>query len=195
MTDLDAACLLKELSGYNQAGEMKTPQMQEYDTIFQCAMEHAVHALEERSGMESVQYEQNRNRSFSVRDAAQSPRTLFSCTGSQDVGKERALMSDLKNAESIDQWLTDLQNNVTDYCPESVTIRWQYLYINLFRKDGRNTERNSIIIRLIRDIFQAPDRAVGAKNVSIAFDIDTNSVAIGMNGKRPLFAYDAAKII
>ena len=45
MSDMDAACLIRELQEYNRAGRMKTPQMDGCDTIFGCALDHALRAL------------------------------------------------------------------------------------------------------------------------------------------------------
>lgn len=66
MSDMDAACLLKELSAYNLAGQMLTPQMTSFDTFFQCAFDHAIRALEERADRTNVQYTRNPNGSYSV---------------------------------------------------------------------------------------------------------------------------------
>lgn len=66
MSDMDAACLLKELSDYNMQGRMQTPQMSTYDTFFHCAFEHAIRALEERAGRENASYIKHPNGSYSV---------------------------------------------------------------------------------------------------------------------------------
>ena len=68
MTDLDAACLMKELADYNDAGRMSTPAMpgSKTDPVFQGAIDHAVRALERRAGAASVKYEKNENGSYSV---------------------------------------------------------------------------------------------------------------------------------
>ena len=64
MTDMDAACLLKELADYNAASAMATPQSGGFDTIFQCALDHAVRALEERAGAAGTAYVKNPNGSY-----------------------------------------------------------------------------------------------------------------------------------
>ncbi|MCM1295889.1 MAG: hypothetical protein NC311_10135 [Muribaculaceae bacterium] len=66
MTDLDAACLLKEPSGRNAQGLMRTPQMQSFDTVFQCAFGHAIRALEERAGAKDPAYAKSPNGSYSI---------------------------------------------------------------------------------------------------------------------------------
>ena len=68
MSDMDAACLIRELQEYNRAGRMKTPQMDGCDTIFGRALDHALRALLERAGekMEDVRFSRNPNGSFSV---------------------------------------------------------------------------------------------------------------------------------
>lgn len=68
MTDMDAACLIQELKEYNRAGQMRTPQMDGPDTIFGCALDHAVRALVERAGMKlpNVRFDKNPNGSFSA---------------------------------------------------------------------------------------------------------------------------------
>ena len=66
MTDLEAACLLKELSDYNMSGRMSTPQGKGPDSIFQCAFDHAVRALEERAGRPDAKYARNPNGSYSL---------------------------------------------------------------------------------------------------------------------------------
>lgn len=68
MTDLDAACLVKELQEYNVTNQLKTPQMDEHDTIFGCALDHALRALMEKAGVkpEAARFTKNPNGSFSV---------------------------------------------------------------------------------------------------------------------------------
>ena len=68
MTDLDAACLMKELADYNNSGRMSTPAMpgSEADIVFQGAIDHAIRALEHRAGAASVTYQKNGNGSYSV---------------------------------------------------------------------------------------------------------------------------------
>lgn len=66
MTDMDAACLVKELAEYDKAGLLRTPQGPGPDTIFQCALGHAIRALEERAGMTGAEYVRNPNGSWSV---------------------------------------------------------------------------------------------------------------------------------
>lgn len=68
MADLDSACLIRELMEYNKEGLLLTPQMTEFDTIFDCAFTHAIRALEERSGygVGEVEYKRNANGSFTA---------------------------------------------------------------------------------------------------------------------------------
>lgn len=68
MTDLDSACLLRELVEYNRNGLMLTPQMTEFDTIFDCSLKHAIRALEGRAGYGEgeVEYVRNENGSYTV---------------------------------------------------------------------------------------------------------------------------------
>lgn len=66
MTDIDAACYLKELMDYNAAGRMLTPQMSRFDPIFQGAMDRAVRALERKAGAKNQQYVKNPNGSYSA---------------------------------------------------------------------------------------------------------------------------------
>ena len=65
MTDLDSACLLRELVEYNRNGLMLTPQMTEFDTIFDCSLKHTIRALEERAGYGEGEVEYVRNESGS----------------------------------------------------------------------------------------------------------------------------------
>lgn len=53
MSDLEAIEYIKELMEYNRGGELVTPKNKElgYDTFYQCAFQHAIRALEERSGV------------------------------------------------------------------------------------------------------------------------------------------------
>lgn len=66
MTDLDAACYLKELKAYNLEGTLSTPQNDRTDTIWDCAIGHAIRALLERSGLKEsdVCFSKNPNGSF-----------------------------------------------------------------------------------------------------------------------------------
>lgn len=67
MSDLDAAAYLHELQQYNRDGQMSTPQNSVHDSIWDCAILHAIRALEERSGVSGrVSYVVNPNGSFSV---------------------------------------------------------------------------------------------------------------------------------
>lgn len=51
MTDLDAACYLKELQAYNKKGVLTTPKNTYTDTFWDCALDHAIRALLEKSGV------------------------------------------------------------------------------------------------------------------------------------------------
>lgn len=65
MSDLDAAAYLKELQQYNREGKLITPQNLMHDSIWDCALMHAIWALEECSGVsERVHYTRNSNGSF-----------------------------------------------------------------------------------------------------------------------------------
>ena len=67
MTDLDAAAYLKKLRDYNQQGSMPTPASPHgRDPFFDCALDHAIRALEERSGASAVTYRKHPNGGYSA---------------------------------------------------------------------------------------------------------------------------------
>lgn len=70
MTDLDAAAYLWELKMYSIEGRLVTPQNTtgKPDTIWSCACDHAIRALEARAGVEGrVIYTRNPNGSYSAK--------------------------------------------------------------------------------------------------------------------------------
>lgn len=68
MTDIDAIGYLQELKEYNQNGVLHTPQNQCHDTIWDCAIEHAIRALRERACVpeEALSFSRNQNGSITV---------------------------------------------------------------------------------------------------------------------------------
>lgn len=69
MTDIDAIGYLQELKEYNRNNMLRTPQNQCHDTIWDCAIDHAIRALRERAGIpeNALSFERNQNRSVDVR--------------------------------------------------------------------------------------------------------------------------------
>lgn len=67
MTDIDAAGYIRELMEYNAQSVFLTPKNNGFDTFFQCAMSHALRALEERAGVHNqVFYQANPNGSYTA---------------------------------------------------------------------------------------------------------------------------------
>lgn len=66
MTDCDAACYLKELQALNQENLLQTPKNQGFDTIWDCAFDHAIRALLEKQGLSpnSCSFTRNPNGSY-----------------------------------------------------------------------------------------------------------------------------------
>jgi len=50
MTDIDAACGIRELIQYNRENKLSTPQNGSHDSIWDCVLEHALRALLAKSG-------------------------------------------------------------------------------------------------------------------------------------------------
>lgn len=69
MTDFDAACYLRELQELNRHSMLQTPQNQNFDTIWDCAFDHAIRALLERQGLsaDSCSFTRNPNGSYSLK--------------------------------------------------------------------------------------------------------------------------------
>lgn len=68
MTDMDAACLLRELRQYNLEGKLSTPQNASTDTTWDCAFDHAIRALLRKAGYQADwdKFKRNPNGSYSV---------------------------------------------------------------------------------------------------------------------------------
>lgn len=65
MTDIDAIELLKELQKYNLESRLVTPKNSSFDLCWDCAIVHAIHALERRAGVAGeVTYTAGPNGSF-----------------------------------------------------------------------------------------------------------------------------------
>lgn len=92
MTDADAIGYLKELVSYNNAGLLKTPQNDSADTIWTCALEHAISALFKSAGLNetTASYVRNPNGSWTVhaRPLPEKPRPVWNVLVSKEYARE-----------------------------------------------------------------------------------------------------------
>lgn len=70
MTDMEAACLLRELRQYNLENKLTTPQNTSMDSIWDCAFDHAIRALLRKAGYQEDWdgFARNPNGSYSAND-------------------------------------------------------------------------------------------------------------------------------
>lgn len=69
MTDFNATCYLRELQAMNRENTMLTPKNSAYDTIWDCAFDHAIRALLTKQGLtggQTAAFIRNPNGSYSL---------------------------------------------------------------------------------------------------------------------------------